>query len=175
MLKEMAYAQAMDLIEKRLAARQITLTVCYDVENLEKDYDGPVETDFYGRTAPKHAHGSRNLSAATASAREIVKAAEAVFDAVTDKTLTIRRMYLAVTQVCGACGASAAQTEQISLFDDAQDKIAREEKDQKEKQRQLAVLDIQKRYGKNALIRGMNLEEGATAIQRNRQIGGHKA
>ena len=173
-LKEMAVSLALDLCEKRLLTDQIVLTVGYDRENLadpvkRAQYEGEIVIDRYGREIPKHAHGTAHLPY-TSSAGRLFKAALKLYEEIMRPELLIRRLNLTYCRL-----KSENQTEkcvQLNLFDLAPS----EEKLQDEKERSLqeTVLSIQKKFGKNALVRGMNLEEGATAMERNNTIGGHK-
>lgn len=180
-VREMAYLMSLQLVEKRMLACQAVLTVIYDPKNLSgsSDYGGPTESDYYGRTVPKHANGSKNLQPATSSAREIIRAFSELFDGITNHSLLIRRIYVTAAQIVPEDKAPQPDAEQLDLFTDyeAQQQALEEAADlrKKEKKRQLAVLDIKKRFGTNAIVLGMNLEEGATAIKRGSQIGGHKA
>jgi len=185
-VREMTDLLVLELVEKGLMTDQMTLTVGYDVENLldparRAAYRGEVKRDHYGREVPKHAHGTIHLAGHSSSTREITRAVMELFDRVVDPTLLVRRMYVVAENVLPEREArrQTVAAEQLDLFsleagtgEAAQpDAAARE----RERRRQEAVLAIQKRYGKNAILKGMNLEEGATARDRNRQIGGHKA
>ncbi len=186
-IQEMADGLSMELAEKGLCTDQVVLDVNYDTENLTdpvraKAYKGPVIADWYGRRAPKPAHGSQNLPRPTASTRQIVDAAAAIYDRVVDQKLLVRRFNLAVMHVIAeeeARKMQAAEPEQLNLFTDYEaeetKRKAEEEENEKERRVQKALLDIRGRYGKNAVVRGLSMQEGATAIERNRQIGGHKA
>ena len=171
---EMADALALDLVSKNLVTDQIVMTVGYDVDN--PDYRGETTTDRYGRTLPKHAHGTHNLAHRTQSGREIVAAVRALFDRIVNKDLQIRRMYLTATHVLPE-GEAPPAFEQMSLFSlPSPEEEGRERAEaEREKRRQEAVLAIKEKYGKNAILKGMNFEEGATARERNETIGGHKA
>lgn len=184
-VREMADALALDLVDKKLMTDQIVLTVGYDVENLTDTgihggYHGAVTTDRYGRQIPKHANGTANLGKYSSSSKLIIDAASGLFERITDKKLLIRRLYLAANRVKGE-GYVPEDTggEQLDIFTD----YTQEEEKRKaealelarERKKQEAMLDIKRKYGKNAILKGMNLEEGATAQDRNQQIGGHKA
>ena len=183
--KEMADLLALDLVEKGLVTDQIVLTVGYDIGNLKdpalrKEYSGEVKTDRYGRKIPKHAHGTVNLKQYTSSARQIVQAVSELFDRIVDKKLLVRRLSMAAAHVIPEKEAqNEIQFEQLDLFTDYAALQKEQEKQEAELERerkmQKAVLEIKKKFGKNAVLKGMNLEEGATARDRNRQIGGHKA
>lgn len=184
-VKEMADQLALDLVDKGLVTDQLVLTVGYDRDNLsdpkkKQVYHGEVTTDRYGRAVPKHAHGTANLEDYTASTRRIITAALELFDRIIDRDLLVRRLYLTATRVADEASAPDKKAfEQIDLFTDyaaKQEQEALESADlEREKKLQRAMLDIKKRYGKNAILKGMNLEEGATAKDRNNMIGGHRS
>ena len=184
-VREMTDLLVLDLVDKHLVTYQIVLTVGYDIENLntekkKKAYRGKVKTDHYGRTVPKHAHGTVNLDRQTSSTREIMDAVMDLYERIVDRELLVRRIYLTANHVIDEAQAGGKETyEQLNLFTDYEaqrEKRAEEEKAlEKERRMQEAVLHIKKRFGKNAILKGMNLEEGAMTIERNGQIGGHKA
>ena len=184
-VREMTDLLVLDLVDKHLVTDQIVLTVGYDIENLntekkKKEYRGKVKTDHYGRTVPKHAHGTVNLDRQTSSTREIMDAVMHLYERIVDRELLVRRIYLTANHVIDEAQAGRKETyEQLNLFTDYEaqrEKRAEEEKAfEKERRMQEAVLRIKKRFGKNAILKGMNLEEGAMTIERNGQIGGHKA
>jgi DNA polymerase V len=177
----MADLLALDLVDKGLVTDQIVLTIGYDIENLadparRKAYKGPVTTDHYGRKVPKHAHGTCNLSKHTASTKEILQETSDLFDRIVDKDLLIRRMNITANHVIHESDAPPLpDSQQMSLFVDYKQQAEETESQEREKRRQKAVLTIKKKFGKNAILKGMNFEEGATAKDRNAQIGGHKA
>ncbi len=182
--REMTELLVLDLVEKGLVTNQIVLTVGYDIENLTNDtikstYKGEIITDHYGRQVPKYAHGTGNLTRQTASAKLIVDATMELFDKIVNPSLLVRRITIAACKLARECDIEEKQPEQLDLFTDyekLEKKRQQEEKIlEKEKRMQQAVLDIKKKFGKNAILKGMNLEEGATAKDRNSQIGGHKA
>ena len=186
-VREMADLLVLDLVDKGLVTDQIVLTVGYDVENLldpvrARAYHGPITTDPYGRKLPKHAHGTANLPSSSSSTRQIVEATVNLFESIVDRSLTVRRITVTANHVLPegeAKEAEASVPEQLNLFVDyeAQEKeqaVKREELE-RERQMQKTVIALKKKFGKNAVIKGMNLQEGATAKDRNRQIGGHKA
>ena len=182
---EMADQLALDLVSRRLAANQFTLTVGYDIENLRdperrKQYRGAVTTDRYGRQVPKHAHGTANLEEYTASSRRITNAILGLFDRVVDKNLLIRRMYVTANRVTAEDSIPPKPAmEQLDLFTDqeaAQSKKAAEAAElAREKKLQETMLGIKRKFGKNAILKGTNLVDGATAVDRNNRIGGHRA
>ena len=173
-VQEMAEMMALDLVDKRLVCDQIVLTVGYDIEN--KNFKGEREIDRYGRSVPKQAHGSQNIGRYTASSRLIVEAALTLYDRIINPDLFVRRMYLVANHTLDEKKASEqVQGEQLDLFSTVEQTDAQNAALEKEKSIQKTVLDLQKKFGKNAVLKGMNLQEGATAMERNRQIGGHKA
>lgn len=184
-IKEMADQLSMDLFEKNLAADQLVLTVGYDIENLNSpekraSYKGAVKTDRFGRAAPNHAHGTISLDGFTSSTKKFVSGATHLFDRIVDTSLLVRRITLVANHVAYESDISKnAVYEQIDLFTDyAKKKIEEEKKkaeQEKEKRLQQALLDIKHKFGKNAVLKGISLQDGATAKERNAQIGGHKA
>ena len=184
-LREMADLLVLDMVDKGLVTDQIVVTVGYDIENLtdpkrSKAYHGEVVTDHYGRKIPKHSHGTINLGGHTSSTRKVLEATSELFDRIVDKSLLIRRLNITANHVIREDDVKEeVQYEQLDLFTDYADLQAKQEKEQaqleREKKMQKAMLTIKKKYGKNAILKGMNLEEGATARDRNAQIGGHKA
>ena len=184
-VREMTDLLVLDLVDKGLVTDQVVLTVGYDIENLTDparahSYHGPVTTDHYGRKIPKHAHGTASLGRYTSSTKLITDAVLALYDRITDPGLLIRRVSLGANRVINEQDAKIDTVpEQMDLFCDYEALNKQHEQEEalleREKRRQRVILDIKKRYGKNAILKGMNLEEGATTIDRNRQIGGHKA
>lgn len=185
-IREMAEGMALDLVAKRLVTDQLVLTVGYDAESLTRPeirakYHGPITINHYGKPVPKHAHGTFNFKKPTSSSRLIMEGAAEIFDRCVNPDLLIRRLNLTTNHVIDevTCHLSPVTYEQLDLFTDyeAQDKLRKEEKARlaKERRVQEAQLRIKQRFGKNAILRGLNFEEGATAKERNRQIGGHKA
>ena len=180
-VREMADQLALDLVDKGLVTDQLVLTVGYDIENLKgRRYKGEVIKDRYGRAVPKHAHSTANLEEYTASTRRIITAALELFDRIIDRSLLVRRLYLTATRVLDEKSAPDKKAfEQMDFFTDyhaVEERRAKETADlEREKKVQRTVLDIKKRFGKNAILKGMNLEEGATAKERNRTIGGHRS
>lgn len=180
-MREMADLLVLDLVDKGLVTNQIVLTVGYDIDNLtdpeiKKHYKGPVTTDHYGRKVPKHAHGTISLSGYSSSTKEILEAATELYDRIVDSNLLVRRLNIVACNIIdwNAVEASAS-LEQMDLFSAAKPDAETSSDPERERRRQQAVITIKKRFGKNAILKGMNLEDGATAMDRNRQIGGHKA
>jgi DNA polymerase V len=184
-VQEMADAIALELVDKRLVTNQLVLTISYDSESLSAPqirakYHGPVTTDYYGRQVPKHAHGTANLERMTSSSRLITEAVMSLYDRIINPDLLVRRINLTTNNVVEESKASEHNTPiQLDLFTDYEEleRKRNEEKAALEKERKMqeAVLSIKKRFGKNAILKGLNYEEGATAKDRNQQIGGHKA
>ena len=184
-VREMAEGAALDLLDKRMVTDQVVLTVGYDVESLADPavrarYRGGMSTDYYGRQVPKHAHGSANLDRPTSSARLIADAVMGLYDRIINPDLLVRRINLTTNHVVDENEAGKNRRPvQYDLFTDydAIEKAQKEEDERLEKERRMqsAVLKIKKQFGKNAILKGLNYEEGATAKDRNRQIGGHKA
>jgi len=177
-IREMTDNLVLDLVKKGLVTDQMVLTVGYDVENVKNVTE--TQTDFYGRIAPKSAHGSINLKMPTSSTRIITGAVTELFDRIVDRTLTVRRMYVVANHVIKESSLKDKESyEQLDLFTDYTKKEEDEKKQnkalEKEKKIQNTVISIKEKYGKNAILKGMNFEEGATAKERNEQVGGHKA
>ena len=167
---EMAEQISYDLFEKGLIAKQVILTVGYDRESLIRtNYKGEVKTDHYGRKIPKHAHGTENFPNATASLKIISDTVSKLYDRIIDKKLLVQRITLSVGKVHSK---QDVEYQQLNLFTDY---AVLKKEQEKEKKLQESLLSIKKKYGKNAILRGINYEEGATTIERNEQIGGHKA
>ncbi|MBO6061029.1 MAG: DNA methylase [Clostridia bacterium] len=184
-VREMADNLSMDLFAKGLCTDRIALTVGYDIENisdpeLRRRYKGPVKSDYYGRMAPKSAHGNADLGGYTSSTELITESAVSLFERVADRSLLVRRLGIAAARVVPESELPSGPVyAQLDLFTDPEEakksflreSLARE----KERARQEALLAIRSKFGKNALLKGMNFEEGATAMERNAQIGGHRA
>ena len=185
-LREMADMLSLELVEKGLATDQIAIHVGYDIENLSdpernRKYHGERVVDHYGRSVPKPAHGSENLSGFTASTQKILQAAEKLFDRIVDPGLLVRRMNVIATHVVeeGRAAQKEEEYEQLDFFSLQKEKTGNREEEiesrRKERRLQEAEITIRNKYGKNAILKGMNFLEGATARERNKQIGGHKA
>ncbi len=184
-VREMAESLALDLVDKHLATDQIILTVGYDRESLSdpgnrESCKGEIKTDRYGRSVPKHAHGTVNLKRQTSSARLIAEGALALYDENVRKDYLVRRIAISANHVVDECTVKNRPVyEQLDLFTDyaalKEEQEAEEAELRRERSLSQAVLDIKKKYGKNAILKGINLMEGATAIDRNQQIGGHRA
>lgn len=182
---EMLELLALDLVEKGLATDQIILTIGYDIENLTdpeilQKYQGEINTDYYGRKVPKHAHGTANIHRHTASAKLISKEVLALYDEIVNPDLLVRRITIGANHIMPeSLVEGKTRYEQMDLFTDYGE-LARKQRNekvelQKERSLQETMIEIKARYGKNAVLKGANLQEGATAQDRNKQIGGHKA
>jgi DNA polymerase V len=162
-VREMVDTVSMTLVSHDLVTNAMVLTVGYDRENVDKgNYYGETVQDYYGRTVPKPAHGTANIGYYTSSQAVMAEAVMKLYDRIVNPKLTVRRLNLVATDIVDA------SYEQYDLFTDVQ-------KQQREKKRLKAELLIKKRFGKNAIVKGMDLQEGATTIERNGQIGGHRA
>ena len=182
-VKEMTDLLVLDLVEKRLITNQIVLTIGYDIDNLKEskknqNYNGEVTVDRYGRKVPKHAHGTINLVESTSSTKIILEKTMELFERIIDKNLLTRRINVVANNVQSEDKVSNNNSfEQLNLFTELNQNSKEEHKKEIEKERNLqhAIIDIKKKYGKNAILKGMNFEEGGTTISRNSQIGGHRA
>ncbi|MBO4336993.1 MAG: DNA methylase [Lachnospiraceae bacterium] len=201
-VREMTELLVLDLVRKDVVTRQITLTVNYDRSSLVrsdksskkgsgrggtdyivaktgKRFTGQASTDYYGRPCPKHAHGTGNLDHYTSSTRVIVDAMMELYDRIVDKDLYVRRLNVVAVNLIRATEIPPDEPKQLSLFEDfdtqAKEKEQQKMAEEREHRLQIATLKLQEKYGKNAVLKGMNLLEGATTIERNRQIGGHRA
>lgn len=182
-VREMTELLVLDLVRKQVVTKQIVLDIGYDRESLEGDrgkkYNGPVTTDHYGRKVPKHAHGTGNIDHYTSSTQAIMEAVLSVYDRVVDKNLLIRRVNIAACNLIPETEIPEDKPEQLDMFTDyaalEQERKARQTAEEKERRLQRVTLAIHDKFGKNAMLKGMNLMEGGTTIERNGQIGGHKA
>ena len=195
-VREMTEALVLDLVRKKVVTKQVVLTLNYDrtsirpgnpagegtawlVAKTGKPYKGEVTTDYYGRPCPKHAHGTGNLDRWTSSSARIVNTMMDLFDRITDPDLTVRRIGIAACSLIPENEIPAEGPVQMDFFTDTAEeekrKQAEKAADKKERQLQLAALAVHGRFGKNALLKAMNLQEGATARQRNEMVGGHRA
>ena len=184
-VKEMTDLMVLDLVDKGLVTDQVVLTVGYDIENLTDPnrsgkYNGDVTIDRYGRKVPKHAHGTTNLKMQTSSTILITDAVIELYDRIVDKNLLIRRINITANRLVDESIAKKEEKyEQLDLFTDYKAKEQEQAEEdavlERERRMQQTMLTIKKKFGKNAILKGMNLQEGATAKDRNEQIGGHKA
>ena len=181
-VREMTDAMVLELVEKRLVTDQIVLTIGYDIDNLKDKnissfYSGETTKDRYGREIPKHAHGTGNIGHYTSSTKKILQTVSELYDRIINPNLLVRRITIAVCRLISENEAKKQQPyEQMDMFSMIEEKDTHEEEERvREKKLQAAMIDIKKKFGKNAILKGMNFEEGATAKDRNEQIGGHKA
>ena len=178
-VKEMTELLALELVEKKLVTDQIVLTIGYDVENLKnekirKNYKGEITEDRYGRKVPKHAHGTINLDHKTSSTKLIMEAVTKLYDQIINEKLLTRRINLTANKVIREEDANKNNIfEQIDLFTNYEEINKKRRQEEKEKNLQYTMINIKKKYGKNAILKGMNLIEGGTTIERNGQVGGH--
>lgn len=180
-VKEMAELLSLDLVDKNLVTNQLVLTIGYDIENLTNPsisslYTGEITTDTYGRKVPKHAHGTINLNHQTSSTKIIMESILSLYERIINKNLLIRRINITANNLISSSELnSKKEFKQIDLFTDYHQEEENLKKEQSEKELQKAVISIKKKYGKNAIIKGMDLQESGTTIQRNSQIGGHQS
>lgn len=180
-VKEMTDLMVLDLVDKGLVTDQIVLTIGYDIENLtdpnrRTKYKGEITKDNYGRSIPKHAHGTANLDRQTSSTHLIIEAVVNLYDRIVDPNLLIRRITVTANKLIEENKAKQQTSyQQLNLFTDYEKQAEEDAMLEREKRMQKAMLEIKSKYGKNAILKGMNLQEGATAKDRNEQIGGHKA
>lgn len=174
-VREMVELQVLDLVAKKLVTDSVMLDLGYDREFDYRKYDGDLTLDPYGRTVPKPAHGSCKLNEHTSSTEKLMEAVLSVYDRIADKTLYIKRITLTFGNVMDESSIAGHEYVQLDLFTDYKQMEADKEKQKRERKMQEAMLKIHSKYGKNAILKGTNLEEGATTMERNSQIGGHKA
>ena len=176
---EMTDLLVLDLVKKGLATDQMVLHIGYDIENMQKGYTGSVHIDHYGRTVPKPAHGSVNLGRHTSSSKQILAAIVDLYERITDSKLSVRRITVTANHVIDekSIPKPEERPEQLELFTDyetaEQERAQAAKEEQKEKSLQHAVIAIKEKFGKNAILKGANLEQGAMTIERNQQVGGH--
>ena len=184
-VREMADQLALDLVAKRLMTKQLVLVVGYDIENINdkgrrQQYQGEITIDRYGRKIPKHARGTENLEKYTSSSKKIITAALSLFDRIVDKKLLTRRLTLSAENVKNEEEAKQEKTfVQLDLFSNPEAELEKEKNEEqlleRERKQQEMMLSIKEKFGKNSILKGMNLQKGATARSRNNKIGGHKA
>ena len=184
-VREMMDSLSLELVEKDMVTNQLVLTIGYDIEcltnpNISKYYDGVVTEDFYGRRVPKPAHGTITLEYKTSSSSKLTEYITKLYEKIVNKHLLIRRINISVNNIVSAKdNINEKIVHQIDLFTDytrlEEERKEEIKKEEEEKKVQNVILDIKKKYGKNAILKGMNLEEGATACKRNAQSGGHRA
>ncbi len=178
-VQEMSDLLSYDLAEKCFVTDQIVITIGYDIENITNNYMGEIKEDAYGRKVPKSSHGSKNLPKKTASTKLIVEKSLELFDEIVEKNLLIRRINIVANHVVPELETEIEEEYQLDLFSDFAEVSRKKEAEEKfykrEKEMQKAIIKLRKRYGKNAVLKGMNFQDSATTIERNGQVGGHKA
>ena len=197
-VREMTELLVLDLVRKNLVTKQVTLTLNYDRESLTvlrqgksaedtvygvaktgKPYRGEVGIDYYGRVCPKHAHGTGNLDRWTSSTKAIMETMMELYDRIMDPDLLIRRLNVVACNLIEEKDIPAEGPVQLDLFTDygalEQQEAERKAAEEKEKKLQKATLVMQERFGKNAVLKGMNLQKKGTTRARNEQVGGHRA
>ena len=177
-VKEMTELLTLDLVTKNLVTNQIVLTIGYDIDNLinpeiSKNYKGEITLDNYGRRIPKHAHGTINIDHKTSSTKIIMEAVMNLYERIINKNLLVRRLNITANNVVSELDVEE-KYEQMNLFVEYKELEKKREKEKAEKEIQKAMINIKRKYGKNAILKGMNLQDGGTTIERNSQIGGHK-
>ena len=182
-VREMADNLALDLVSKKLLTEQLVMTIVYDIENLtnpsiSNKYFGEITIDSYGRKIPKHSHGTINLNQLTSSSNIITEGFINLFDRISNPILLVRKLNLSVNKLISEDNKKNQKViEQIDLFTNYEEREKRKKQEiineTKEKEIQKVMLEIKNKYGKNAILKGMNIIEGATTIERNQQIGGH--
>lgn len=178
-VKEMTELLTLDLVKKNLVTNQIVLDVGYDIENLSdarirKLYSGEIDVDRYGRKVPKHAHGTINIDHYTSSTKIIMEAVMKLYERIMNNKLLVRRLNVTANNVINISEVKEENCEQLNLFVNYDEINKKREKEKAEREIQKAMIDIKSKYGKNAIIKGMNLQKEGTTIERNSQIGGHK-
>ena len=182
-VREMIDLLSLDLTDKHLVTKQLVLDIGYDIENLTKPtirrlYDGEITIDSYGRQVPKHSHGTINLDYNTSSTKVLSKKCIELFDRIVNKNLLIRKINITACNVINENKAkNEVVFEQLNLFcstNDSEQNIEEKKKQEEDNKLQHTLINIKNKYGKNSILKGMNLEEGATTIDRNNQVGGHK-
>ena len=178
-VKEMTELLSLDLVKKNLVTNQIVLEIGYDIDNLtdpeiKGKYNGEVTTDRYGRKVPKHAHGTINIDHKTSSTKIIMEATLNLYERIINKDLLVRRLNITANNVTNIANEKEKSYEQIDLFTNYEEVNKNRKKEADELRIQKAMIDIKQKYGKNAIVKGMNLQKEGTTIERNGQIGGHR-
>ena len=173
-VKEMMELLSLDLVFKNVVTNQLVLTIGYDISNINSNYEGEITKDFYGREIPKHAHGTINLDHYTASTKVLINNIVKLYEDIINKNLLVRRINIVACNIIHKNKIKDKKIiKQLDLFS-TEENINIKEEEQDEEKLQKAMLEIKMKYGKNAILKGMNLSEGATAIDRNKQVGGHQ-
>ena len=178
-IKEMADLLSLDLVSKNFVTNQLVLTIGYDIDNLKNnEYIGEITIDHYGRKIPKHSHGTINLEHYTSSSKIIIENMVRLYDKIVNKNLLIKRINMSVVTTDENVAKKTIKYHQIDLFTNYEDEEEKKRKEtiqeDEENKLQHIIIDIKNKYGKNAILKGMNIEEGGTTIDRNNQIGGHR-
>ena len=178
-VKEMTELLSLDLVKKNLVTNQIVLEIGYDIDNLtdpeiKGKYNGEVTTDRYGRNVPKHAHGTINIDHKTSSTKIIMEATVELYERIINKDLLVRRLNITANNVTNIADEKEKSYEQIDLFTNYEEINKNRKKEADELRIQKAMIDIKQKYGKNAIVKGMNLQKEGTTIERNGQVGGHR-
>lgn len=173
-VKEMTELLSLDLVKKKLVTNQIVLDINFDIENLCGEYKGEIDIDRYGRKVPKHAHGTINIDHYTSSTKIIMEAVVELYERIMNNKLLVRKLNITANNVINVSDVKEDSCEQLNLFINYDEINKRKEKEKAEREIQKAMINIKNKYGKNAIIKGMNLQKEGTTIERNSQIGGHK-
>ena len=179
-IKEMTELLSLDLVRKEIVTSQLVLDIGYDIENLtnpyiNNSYDGEITTDRYGRKVPKHAHGTINIDHKTSSSKILIEEILKLYERIINKELLVRRINITANNVVSEDSIDNNNFEQLDLFVNYEEVNKKRKKEQAERNIQKAILKIKDKYGKNAILKGMNFQEEGITIDRNNQIGGHKA
>lgn len=174
-VREMIEDLTLYLVSKKLVTNQIVLTIGYDISNLDGDYTGEVKVDYYGRSIPKHAHGTVNIDHKTSSTDIITRETLKLYDKITNKKLLVRRINVAACNLTEEFNKDIKNIEQLDLFSDVKSRDKELKLESEEKKVQYTIINIKNKYGANSILKGLDLVEGATAVDRNNQVGGHKA
>lgn len=178
-IKEMAELMSLDLVRKRIVTNQLVLDVGYDIENIKDPtintvYRGEIVIDRYGREIPKAAHGTINIDHYTSSTKIIIEHVVKLYEKITDKRLLVRRLNISANNLIREDQVEEKDNEQMNFFIDYEEKENAKKKEEAERKIQRAVIGIKEKYGKNAIVKGMNLQKEGTTMERNAQVGGHK-
>lgn len=173
-VKEMTELLTLDLVKKNLVTNQVVLEIGYDIDNISQNYIGEIDIDRYGRKVPKHAHGTINIDHQTSSTKVIMEATIELYEKIINKKLLVRRINITANNVVHISEIKEENYQQIDLFTNFEELNKKREKERAEREIQKAMIDIKSKYGKNAIIKGMNLQKEGTTIERNSQIGGHQ-
>ena len=171
---------SLDLVKKGIVTSQLVLDIGYDIENLTNPflnnlYNGEITLDRYGRKVPKHAHGTINIDHKTSSSKILIEEILKLYDRIINKNLLVRRINITANNVVTEESLENNNFEQLDLFINYDEINKKRKKEKDERNIQKAIIQIKEKYGKNAILKGMNFQEEGTTIDRNNQIGGHKA